>query len=113
MGPQTKKGQAMPYQLIPVDNATAPLLTISERLRSQLVYFMTPPDAPHVPPLQPQEYWIDAAHAEVWFADGVFELVSPLDEEHPAVIELSEEQEELLEWLTTYHIQHIRVRETL
>ena len=72
---------------------------------------MTPSDAPHVPPLQPNDYWIDAVHSAQWFADGVFELVSPLDEEHPTVIELSEEQEVFMEWLTTHHIQHIRVQE--
>ena len=101
----------MTYQLIPVDNPTAPPLAISARLRSQLVYFMTPPDESHVPPLQPNDYWIDAKHSAQWFADGVFELVSPLDEEHPTVIELSEEQEAFMEWLTTHHIQHIRVQE--
>lgn len=100
----------MPYHLLPIDQPTVPPLTISDRLRSQLVYFMTPPDAPHVPPLQPQEYWIDAAQSQQWFADGVFELVSPLDGEHPTVIELSEEQEVLLEWLTTHQIQHLRVQ---
>lgn len=102
----------MAYQLVPVDNSAAPPLAISERLRSQLVYFMTPPDEPHVPPLQPQDYWIDATQSTQWFADGVFDLVSPLDGEHRTTIELSEEQETLLEWLTTHHIQHIRVQAT-
>jgi len=83
----------MTYQLMPVDHSTAPPMAISARLRSQLVYFMTPPDAPHVPPLQPNDYWIDAEHSAQWFADGVFELVSPLDGEQRTVIELSEEQE--------------------
>ena len=101
----------MTYQLLPVDHATAPPLAISARLRSQLVYFMTPPDTPHVPPLQPNDYWIDAEQSAQWFADGVFELVSPLDGEQRTVIELSEEQEMFLEWLTTHHIQHIRVQE--
>jgi len=101
----------MAYQLVPIDNPAAPPLVISARLQSQLVYFMTPPDEPHVPPLQPTDYWIDAAHSAQWFADGVFELVSPLDEEHPTVIELSEEQEVFMEWLTTHNIQHIRVQE--
>lgn len=101
----------MPYQLVPVDHPSVSPLAISARLRSQLVYFMTPPDAPQVPPLQAQDYWIDAAQSQQWFADGVFELVSPLDGEHPTVLELSEEQEGLLEWLTTHQIQHIRVQE--
>ena len=101
----------MSYLLVPVDQSAAPPLAISSRLRSQLVYFMTPSDAPHVPPLQANDYWIDAEHSAQWFADGVFELVSPLDGEQRTVIELSEEQEAFLEWLTTYHIQHIRVQE--
>jgi hypothetical protein len=94
-----------------IDNPAAPPLDISSRLRSQLVYFMTPPDEPHVPPLQPNDYWIDAAQAAQWLAEGVFELVSPLDGEQRTTIELSEEQEVLLEWLTMYHVQHIRLQE--
>jgi len=101
----------MTYQLMPVDHPTAPPLSISTRLRSHPLYFLTPPAAPHVPPLQSNDYWIDAEDSAQWFADGVFELVSPLDGEHHTVIELSEEQEVFLEWLTTQHIQHIRVQE--
>jgi hypothetical protein len=37
-------------------------------------------------------------------------VVSPLDEEHQAMVELSEEQEIFLEWLAAYHVQHIRVQ---
>ncbi len=102
----------MPYRLIPIDNSAAPSLDISDRLRSQLVYFMTPPDEPQVPPLEPNDYWIDAGQAAEWLADGVFELVSPLDGERPTSIELSEEQEALFEWLTANAIQHVRVSET-
>ncbi len=101
----------MAYQLLAVDNPDAPRLPISARLRSQLVYFMTPPDAPQVPALQANDYWIDATQSAEWFAEGVFELVSPLDGEQRTVIELSEEQEAFLEWLTTHQIQHIRVED--
>ena len=101
----------MPYRLLPIDNPAAPPLDISARLRSQLVYFMTPSDEPQVPPLAPNDYWIDATQAAGWLADGVFELVSPLDEERPTSIELSEEQEVLFEWLTAHAIQHVRVTE--
>ena len=102
----------MPYQLLAVDSPAAPPLDVSDRLRSQLVYFMTPPDEPNVPPLEPNDYWIDANQAAEWLADGVFELVSPLDEERPTSIELSEEQEVLFEWLTEHAIQHVRVTKT-
>ena len=102
----------MPYRLLPIDSSGAPPLDVSDRLRSQLVYFMTPPDEPDVPPLEPNDYWIDATQAAEWLADGVFELVSPLDEERPTSIELSEEQEVLFEWLTEHAIQHVRVTKT-
>jgi hypothetical protein len=99
------------YWLIPVDNPAAPPLEISTRLRSQLVYFMTPPEAPQVPPLHANEYWMDAVQTAQWLADGVLEVVSPLDEEHRTVVELSEEQEAFLEWLTTHRVQHVRLQE--
>ncbi len=99
------------YRLLPVANAAAPPLEISARMRSQLVYFMTPPDEPGVPPLQDHDYWIDAQQTAQWLEEGALEVVSPLDEEHQAVVELSEEQEIFLEWLAEHHIQHIRVQE--
>jgi hypothetical protein len=98
------------YRLVAVDNPQAPSLEVSTRLRAQLVYFMTPPDEPHVPPLAAQDYWIDAAHTAQWLEEGVIAVVSPLDEEHQAMVELSEEQEIFLEWLAAYHVQHIRVQ---
>lgn len=96
-------------RLIAVDNPTAPPLDISARLRSQLVYFMTSPDAPHVPTLASNDYWIDADEAKQWLEEGVFEVVSPLDSENATTIELSDEQERLIEWLVTYQVQHIRL----
>ena len=101
---------ATTYCVVAVDKSAVPVLEISARLRSQLVYFMTPPDEPHVPPLQAQEYWIDAHQTAQWLAEGVLEVVSPLDSEHQTVVELSDEQETFLEWLTAYQVQHIRVQ---
>ena len=98
------------HRLVPVDNASAPPLEISARMRSQLVYFMTPADEPQVPPLQDHDYWIDARQTAQWLEEGALEVVSPLDEEHQAVVELSEEQEIFLEWLAEHQIQHIRVQ---
>lgn len=99
------------YRVRASDQSDAPPLDISARLRSQLVYFMTPPDAPQVPPLGDNEYWIDAHDAQQWLDEGAFEVVSPLDEENKTEIELSEEQEVLLEWLVAHQVQHIRVEE--
>lgn len=99
------------YRVMPIDNPSAPPLEISARLRSQIVYFMTPQDEPHVPPLQANDYWIDAAKAEQWSEEGAFEVVSPLDGENKTSIELSEEQETLIDWLVTHQVQHIRLEE--
>jgi hypothetical protein len=84
-------------------------LAISERLRSQLVYFMTPPGAPDVPPLGENEYWIAQKEVKTWLEDGVFFVVSPLDTANATEVELSDEQESLLNWLQGHNIQHIRV----
>ncbi|MBX6315001.1 MAG: hypothetical protein IRY99_19110 [Isosphaeraceae bacterium] len=95
--------------LVPVDHPEVAPWPISPRLRTQLAYFMTPPDAPGVPPLGADEYWIAAADVARWLDEGVFHLVSPLDTAHTTEVELSEEQEALLEWLRANRIQHVRV----
>ena len=45
-------------RLLPVDQPHVSPLTISDRLRGQLVYFMTPPGSAGVPVLGEDEYWI-------------------------------------------------------
>jgi hypothetical protein len=72
---------------------------------------MTPSDAPHVPPLEANDYWIDADNAAQWVEDGVFDVVSPLDSENATTVELSEEQEVLFDWLVGHRIQHLRLHE--
>jgi hypothetical protein len=95
--------------LIPLDRADVKPFPISARLRSQLVYFMTAPGSPGIPPLGENELWF--AHAEVtaWLADGVFYLVSPLDSGNRTEVELSDEQESFLGWLEKNQVQHVRV----
>jgi hypothetical protein len=97
--------------LTSVDHPEVSPLPISVRLRSQLVYFMTPPDSPGVPALGEREYWIARADVTRCLMEGVFLLVSPLDTEHMTEVELTEEQEALLSWLDKSHIQHVRVIE--
>jgi hypothetical protein len=99
------------YRVLPIDNPSAPALEISARLRAQLVYFMTPPDDPRVPPLEANDYWVDAQQTAQWLQEGVLEVVSPLDDEHQTVVELSEEQEIFLEWLAAHQVQHIRLQD--
>jgi hypothetical protein len=98
-------------KLVSVDHPEVPALVVSARLRSQLVYFMTMADSPGVPPLGDDEYWIARDDVSKWLAEGVFHLVSPLDTENMTEVELTEEQETLLNWLDRNQIQHLRVVE--
>lgn len=88
---------------------TAPF-PISDRLRGQLVYFITPPDTPGIPALGEDEYWIAPADVDRWLDDGVLYLVSPLDTANMTECELSEEQESFLNWLKASGASHLRLR---
>jgi hypothetical protein len=101
--PQTK--------VISVDHPEILPLPISDRLRTQLVYFITPAGSPGVPPLGESEYWIALSDVTRWLMEGVFYLVSPLDTENMTEVELTDEQEAFLSWLDKHRVQHIRVVE--
>jgi len=97
--------------LVSLDHPEIAPLPVSPRLRSQLVYFMAAPNAPGAPPLGENEYWFDREEVTRWVMEGVFYLVSPLDTQNMTEVELTEEQDALLNWLETNHIQHVRVDE--
>lgn len=82
-----------------------------QRFKTDIAYFMTPGGEAGVPPLASGEYWIDMTSAERWLAEGVVEVVSPLDSYHHTEFEVTEEQEAWLAWLVANRIQHVRVQE--
>jgi hypothetical protein len=96
--------------LVPIDHPEIAPRPISARLRAQLVYFMSAPGTPGVPALGEDEFWFAAADVARWLEEGVFHLVSPLDTANATEVELSEEQEELLQWLQDKGVQHVQVR---
>ena len=98
-------------ELVPLDRPGVSPRPISPRLRSQLVYFGSPPDAPSAPTLGEHEYFFAEAEVARWVDDGVFYLVSPLDTANMTEVELTEEQEAFLQWLQTHGIQHVRLAE--
>jgi hypothetical protein len=98
-------------KLVAVGRPEVGVLPISPRLRSQVVYFMTPVGSAGVPQLGENEYWIAADDVAKWLSDGVLCLVSPLDSENFTEVELSDEQEAMLEWLAKNQVQHVRVVE--
>jgi len=96
-------------RLVAVDRPDVAPLAISARLRGQLVYFMTPAGTPGIPTLEEDEFWIARQDVARWLDEGVFYLVSPLDMANSTEVELTEEQESLLNWLRKNGIQHVRV----
>lgn len=98
-------------RLVSLDRPGVKPLDISARLQSQLVYFMSSPDAPGVPPLKENELFFAQPEVERWLDEGVIELVSPLDTANMTEVELSEEQESLLQWLSSHGIQHVRIED--
>ena len=57
------------------------------------------------------EYSIDLASAKIWLADGMVEVVSPLDSLNHTEFEITEEQEAWLAWIVKHEIQHVRVQD--
>ena len=92
-----------------VDNPGLPPFPMPDRFRTEIVYFMTPPGDHGVPPLPPDEYWIRREDAKRWLDEFVVCVVSPLDAEVKAEIELSEDQEGWLEWMVRNEIEHVRL----
>ena len=73
------------------DQPTVPALDLPDRFRMEIVYFMTPPGERGAPAdLGEQEYWIALDEARQWLEEGVVYVVSPLDAENQAEIELTE-----------------------
>jgi len=72
---------------------------------------MTPSGSPGVPQLGENEYWLASDEVAKWLSEGVLCLVSPLDSENFTEVELSDEQETMLEWLAKNNVQHVRVVE--
>lgn len=97
------------YRVVAVGRNEVAARPISERMRSQLVYFASGPDRPGVPKLGESEYFIKREDTAELLRDGVMSLVSPLDTANTTEVELTDEQIELLEWLEQNDVEHVRV----
>ena len=92
-----------------VGRGDVPPLEVPARFKTEIVFFMTPAGEPGVPPLGEGEYWIEANAARRWLDDQVIRIVSPLDAENMAEIELTEYHEAFLEWLVKHQLCHVRL----
>lgn len=97
-------------KLTSLDQPAAPPLEMPARFRTEIAFFMTPAGESNAPAtLGENEYWINLAEARRWQDNGYLYVVSPLDAQNKAQIELTEDHELFLEWLLRHHIQHVRL----
>src|SRR5262245_59383686 len=97
-------------KIVPLDCPDAPPIDVPARFRMEIVYFMTPPGERGAPAqLGDNEYWIHLDDARRWLDEQVVYVVSPLDAENQAEIELTEYHEAFLQWLVDHSIQHVRI----
>jgi len=92
-----------------IDRPDVPIQRMSDRFRHEINYFMTPAGAPGVPALQAGEYWIRQCDTAEYLDEGVVRIVSPLDSNTKAELELTEEQEIWLEWMHKYKVEHVKL----
>jgi hypothetical protein len=92
-----------------VDRPELPPFPMPDRFRHEVAYFMDfPADQGRGQP-PAGEYRIDLGQAQAWYDQGAILLVSPLDSENRTEVELSEEQENWLEWLLANQVSRIRL----
>ena len=93
-----------------VNHPEIPPLEVPDRFRMEIPFFMTPPGERGAPAaLGENEYWIDLEDARRWLDEQVVYVVSPLDAENKAEIELTEYHEAFLQWLVTNNLNHVRL----
>jgi hypothetical protein len=95
-----------------VNRSDIPAYEMPDRFRRDVTYFMTPAGERGAPSLAAGEFWINREDVARWLEEGVLRLVSPLDSTKAAEVEITEEQENWLQWLAANEIEHIRL-ETL
>jgi hypothetical protein len=91
-----------------VDRPDAPPIEMPERFRRDIAYFMAAPNEGGVPDLSPGEYWIRTEDARRWLDELVFEIISPLDSQNVAEVEITDDQEAFFEWLLAHNVNRVR-----
>jgi hypothetical protein len=95
--------------VIAVGRPDLPAWEMPARFRHDVAYFMTPSGEKDAPKLAAGEYWIDADDARRWQEEGVMQVYSPLDSTKQAEIEITDEQQDWLDWLVANQVSHIRL----
>ena len=96
---------AQPYRLVAVEPSGVASWPVSARLRGQIVYFAVPGG----PEASPEDFRFDREEVARVLDEGVIYLVSPLDTANMTEVEITEEQEEMLQWLKDHGVSRARL----
>jgi hypothetical protein len=99
----------MSLRVYAVGRPEVPPLSMPDRFRLDVAYFMSVPGERGVPRLPSGEYWVRLEDAKRWLEGGVVPVVSPLDSQNKAEVEISQEQQDWLEWMVSHAVEHIRL----
>ncbi|HUQ69241.1 MAG TPA: hypothetical protein VM165_06950 [Planctomycetaceae bacterium] len=100
----------MSLQVRAVNRPEVPACPMPARFRHDVTYFATPAGSSDAPAaLGEREYWVRPEDAARILDDGVITIVSPLDSASRTELEITEDQERFLEWLTKHGVQHVRL----
>lgn len=101
------------YKIIGLEPAVEEPLFISAILRNQLNYFVATQSPEDEARLAPNEFEVELLDVARWAENGTIRMVSPLDSNHFAEVELSFEQLDFLDWLLAGQIKRFRIEETV
>ncbi len=102
------------YFAFAVDKPDLEPYEISRTLRGQLHYFTEGTSSRRWNDSEnPDEFFFPLERTSELFEEGVFYVTSPLDDQNQAEIEITEEQEDFLDWLVSNQIEKVQVPEDI
>ena len=100
------------YVASALDKPTLEPYEISGILRGQLQYFTEGASGSQWEHSEdPNAFFFPLELTSELFDEGVFYVTSPLDDQNQAEIEITEEQEDFLDWLVSNKIEKVKVSE--
>ena len=100
----------MSVRVVAVGRPEIAPFAMPDRFRHDVTYFVTSPGESGAPAaLGENEWWVRLADARQFYDEGILRIVSPLDSQSTAELEISEEQEAWLRWMIDHGIEHIRL----
>jgi len=100
----------MSVRVVPVGRPELAPFEMPDRFRHDITYFVTSLGERGAPAtLGENEWWVRREDAREFYDEGILRIVSPLDSQSTAELEITEEQEAWLRWMIDNQIEHIRL----